>query len=733
MAAEPNLDAAYAGLQANLRKGYLADLEELKQMLLNTIALQPERAAKMQPKLQQLDVAIALFQARRAPHAACGLWLCGRFAARREERKAGVTTADMSRLMNMSAKVGKAVEAFRAHKQLRQGVPVGAQGGAAAAATAQAHMLSVNVAHSTAGAYVSLSSASPFQQLQSGLNGTAVVAGAAGSMPPSAAPQQVLMLPAQLPAGSDSGGTPAQQAAQAAGINLAVLENMDNFDFLAALVGTDSATLTASELVELPSIDWEVPEVRPSGNLDSLLASEASEVLRQQQLATETARRRALRSASSAGGLQGPTEAEAWLARVANAQRQAAAPGGGVLHHTGSAPSVLYAPALAPAPAWDAPPGVGSAPSNGVAPPGAGSAPSNGVAPPGGGAAPGGRRRQLVQHQSLPVQPLRPRSPLAAASVRSDGSGGGSVSMMSIQQQQQDGGVGAGETGQRTPRRRSHEQFAAGGAPLLPQQEGLRGPGSASPPVGPMSPRPPPGGAVTQSLVVQQQAVLLHLQHLQQQQAAAQAAGLTGPGAARFQQQAQQLQLLQQAQAQQAAAAVAAQQQQHLLSACGTPRSLQASAMASPTYALQAASHGVGAASDMDWQSGGAPLVQGLQGLQQGRGGGMVPLSSLQPGGSAFPVIGALQAIREGRLPGGDPGGGNAPPQPHPSLVLTMDGTITDSGALPFSASGYMQLARDLQPAGRLGGGPGGGPHPGAGEAAPASSRGSKRSKHFPK
>ncbi len=33
----------------------------------------------------------------------------------------------------------------------------------------------------------------------------------------------------------------------------------------------------------LPDIDWEVPEVKPSGNLDTLLPSEASQVLLAQQ------------------------------------------------------------------------------------------------------------------------------------------------------------------------------------------------------------------------------------------------------------------------------------------------------------------------------------------------------------------------------------------------------------------------------------------------------------------
>lgn len=62
---EPDLDSAYASLQANLRAGYLADLEDLKQALLHTMSSQPEKVPKMQPKLQHIDLAIQLFKAGR--------------------------------------------------------------------------------------------------------------------------------------------------------------------------------------------------------------------------------------------------------------------------------------------------------------------------------------------------------------------------------------------------------------------------------------------------------------------------------------------------------------------------------------------------------------------------------------------------------------------------------------------------------------------------------------------
>lgn len=37
-------------------------------------------------------------------------------APTQEKRGPGVTTADMSRLMNMSAKIGNAIKAYRAHR-----------------------------------------------------------------------------------------------------------------------------------------------------------------------------------------------------------------------------------------------------------------------------------------------------------------------------------------------------------------------------------------------------------------------------------------------------------------------------------------------------------------------------------------------------------------------------------------------------------------------------------------
>lgn len=51
--------------QSNLRKQYLGDLVELRGALLNTMSLEPARAANLQHKLQLIDGALRLLEVRR--------------------------------------------------------------------------------------------------------------------------------------------------------------------------------------------------------------------------------------------------------------------------------------------------------------------------------------------------------------------------------------------------------------------------------------------------------------------------------------------------------------------------------------------------------------------------------------------------------------------------------------------------------------------------------------------
>jgi hypothetical protein len=89
-----NLAASYAAVQASLRKQFYGDLVELRGALLNTMSLAPHRAATLHPKMNLIDSALLML----------------------EESKPVATHAEMARLMNVSAKVARAVEAWRSRR-----------------------------------------------------------------------------------------------------------------------------------------------------------------------------------------------------------------------------------------------------------------------------------------------------------------------------------------------------------------------------------------------------------------------------------------------------------------------------------------------------------------------------------------------------------------------------------------------------------------------------------------
>lgn len=92
--AAPNLAASYAAVQSNLRKQFFGDLVELRGALINTLNLEPQRSSNLHLKLQLIDTALHML----------------------EESRPVVSHVEMAQLMNMSAKVVRAVEAWRARK-----------------------------------------------------------------------------------------------------------------------------------------------------------------------------------------------------------------------------------------------------------------------------------------------------------------------------------------------------------------------------------------------------------------------------------------------------------------------------------------------------------------------------------------------------------------------------------------------------------------------------------------
>ncbi|PRW61236.1 hypothetical protein C2E21_0382 [Chlorella sorokiniana] len=359
--AASGLAASYAAVQSTLRRQFFGDLVELRGALVNTLNLEPQRAANLHLKLQLIDAALRML----------------------EETKAEVTSADMASLMNMSAKVVRAVEAWRARRmsgrqrdaavealqpsntlqqqsasqqqQLQSASqqqqaqstsqqqqqqqeqskllqPEEQQQQAASQqqqATSQQQQVTSQQQQSATSQQQQATSQQQQQQQQQQSSQArppqvvAVCVDADGSLrsritSPFAAPEVQLAPPRDAPTPAlpppppTAGVKDATAAAAAAGRGDdgtgTPLSSVDQFDFLSKLIVDPVDPLSAPAVSLLPDIDWEVPEVKPSGNLDTLLPSEASQVLLAQQ--------RTVAQKRAAARAQRMSSAEAFLARV---------------------------------------------------------------------------------------------------------------------------------------------------------------------------------------------------------------------------------------------------------------------------------------------------------------------------------------------------------------------------------------------------------------------------------
>ncbi|EFN53600.1 hypothetical protein CHLNCDRAFT_136829 [Chlorella variabilis] len=284
-AASASLASSYAAVQSSLRKQFYGDLVDLRGALLNTMNLAPHRAASLHPKMNLIDSALTML----------------------EETKGSVTSAEMAQLMNMSAKVARAVESWRSRKPPARG---GGAGSATAAAVAAAPGGAAAVGAAPRGA------ASPF---------------AAAELQEAGRAAQVKAEP------RSAAGSEREEAGE-----LPSVGSVDRFDCLSKLVSGPPGAARFGSATLLPEIDWEVPEIKPSGNLDALLPSEASEVLMQQQRAVARA------AAHNAAHV---SSAEAFLAHISahadNASgggQHAAGRGGGGGGAHGPSPTAGAAP-----------------------------------------------------------------------------------------------------------------------------------------------------------------------------------------------------------------------------------------------------------------------------------------------------------------------------------------------------------------------------------------------------
>ncbi|KAL4424204.1 hypothetical protein ABPG75_001505 [Micractinium tetrahymenae] len=266
-----NLVATYAAVQGNLRKQFYGDLVDLRGALLNTMSVAPHRASSLHVKMHLIDSALHML----------------------EETKDIVSNAEMAQLMNMSAKVARAVEAWRSRKQPAM----------------QPARAPVRPAHGGAAAGMSLPFAAMEVQQLSGARG-----------PPAA---QVTPMP---PSQAETDGTATS------------ITSGDRWEFLSELVAGPAALgqLRPDKAQSLPllDIDWDVPDIKPSGNLDVLLPEEAAAQTAQQRTSAAQAAARAAGARGGAAAQQGRaggrmSSADVFLARVSGQGDDSAGAGGG--------------------------------------------------------------------------------------------------------------------------------------------------------------------------------------------------------------------------------------------------------------------------------------------------------------------------------------------------------------------------------------------------------------------